>query len=740
MGIPLKFTPDINAGTHNNTVLHSGTTVRIADVEKKYDKLGGVYVAPPSGNFISMSIDPIPPYVRVGSCAEKFTITKEAYLSSFSMFIALFKTTVPSLIAEFRLSIWTDSLGSPGTKLTYWDRDEIVPSGTGFKQFTLSFPTLATYVLSPGTYWYSLTLKNGSSSMYYAAPYIVPNTYSGNGFATTHPDPKFASVSESSWSVMSNYYNPPYFQAGMYMQALINITTNTTSSTGTWTSTIYDSKAKYSGIPTLHQTVYNDAPQAVSRTRTVTTIIEASDSSSFDLLEDPSPLSQTLVDANEFTYLSLSGKRYWRIKEILYTSNKKYDPNDTYNPETILSATPIFYNLYLKFPTVGEWISDKINCTSDVTSYNSLDVISETPTDTSVVITVASSTDGITYPDGYVSFGSVIMRKYLKIKATLNGKSDGTVTPWISSIAFKWTVVGNFVSSVINTGITPPGWDIFQVESSGSAVIKMRSSATSLPLQPPITEPPNFYTVTNGDFPPVTIPPLQYTQWRVTLTSTADSVSYVSFVVINWFIVNISSIRVASIFYDKDYYLSAAESTSEINNIVIVLDRNNRWRLYKDIDINTFSFFYNDPYFGSAAEGTVLRFLDSSTDNGTNIEMDLRTKAFDFSTEDVENQEFVKILEKVYVKLLGTGASFQAYYSVDEGVSFLPLYDQIGNTTWTFPNDNKLHYQRLRPNYTSSIPIGRTLMLQLVNNDENRVSVDEFKLYAFIRQGEPING
>src|SRR6185295_17805250 len=149
--------------------------------------------------------------------------------------------------------------------------------------------------------------------------------------------------------------------------------------------------------------------------------------------------------------------------------------------------------------------------------------------------------------------------------------------PDISYIALKWTITANLVSNAIDTGLTPPaGWGVFSTSeqlNGGTLTYQMRS-ATSLVLLSSAT----FFNVTPGAFPPITVVPLQFTQWKVIITTTADNVPQVDSVTVRWFVNITASIRCASIFVEGRYIVSAAQIGSLTNDIIFELDINGLWR------------------------------------------------------------------------------------------------------------------------------------------------------------------
>src|SRR6185436_4279978 len=278
--------------------------------------------------------------------------------------------------------------------------------------------------------------------------------------------------------------------------------------------------------------------------------------------------------------------------------------------------------------------------------------------------------------------------------------------------------------------------------SGGNSITLVTSDATNLPVSGPTLtggvdslSNSTFFNVTSGTFP-TSVPVFQFVQWKVIITANADNTPKIDDVTVSWFIELINSIRVASLFYNGRYYLSAAEFNEDTNNLIFVLDLDEKWRVYRELNIATFSYFLNLPYWGSALEGSVFRFLEGANDNGTSIALDIRTKAFDYSTGYKDNSEMVKVPIDLLLQGKNTGAAFEASYSVDEGQTFLPLYLNSGATTFTSSIANTNFYVYFRA--ASDEGQGRTVMYKITSDDDNAVEVHSIKASSLVRTQMPI--
>lgn len=608
--------------------------------------------------------------------------------------------------ASLRYDVYTDSGGLPGSLIASVLTTLATGSVTVFQSAVTA--TLNT-TLAVGTYWVGAKLMNSSASYHYEG-FVGRN----DGTSTSGNTGVIARTrsANGAWVGVQDLTASPQTVTGFSMNAAFN--QFQISQTGQWTSTVYDSKSIYiGGTMSLVQDI---STQSSPATATVQSYVEGSnDQSAWTIVHTAaSNLDGTQTFAG-------SAFRYWRVRSVLTTNNAIY-----------FQFQPILYSVQIRFATTAIWISNGIDLSSEVTTYNSLDSVSSIPGGTGLVIEVATSANDIAYTS-FGPIGSATVQRYLRIRVTFTTDVANSTTPVLTSLLLKWTVVASLISSQINTGITPSGWDVFQISFTGNVQVFMRSGASPAALLAA-----TFYSVTNGNFPPVTVLPLQYTQWKVVLTSTADSLPVVADVTINWFIGTPSSIRTASIFVDGRYFLAAAELGETFNNILIMLDLNFKWRIYRGLSVATFSYFFNRPYLGLSTTGQIRKFLDGKTDAGTAIEVDVRTKAVDYSTKYKDVAEKSKIPMEVILLVTGTGATFQLYYSLDEGETFSLMQTNLGATSYTSTTDMKTNTVRFKPNSTVNINTGLTIMYRVYSNDLNDVEIIGLKTKAFVREGDPV--
>lgn len=481
---------------------------------------------------------------------------------------------------------------------------------------------------------------------------------------------------------------------------------NGVATSGIWIGPSYDSYADSAVSATIaHSGVFPTDTSSI-------TTVEASDVDDFS----SGVISQAFNNLNGSSALSLSNKRYWRVLIQLSTTNDR--------------VTAQIGSVTLAFSTTGTWISDVVDHTTDITSFSALSIASTVPSGASAVVEIATSSDNLSY-SAFTSLGSAVVQRYSKIRVTITTNGSNTESAVVTSALFTWVLVSNLQSSAIDTGNIPAGWDIFQSQfaaNGGTVQFFFRTAATA----PGLTA-ATYLTVTNGQFPTNSV--LQFAQWKVIITSSADTVPTVDSVTINWFISTTNSIRVASIFYNRSYYLSAAEYNQTTNNLMIVWDGEGNWRIYRGIFANTLGFFFNDPYYGSSTVGRFVKFLQSNTDSGATIEMIVDTKSIEF-----EDSDHTKILRKLYLRGHNTGAAYQVSFSLDGGNTFHLMIDETtGLTTFTTSSNNLHFYRRFIPNFELGQPTaGKQIMFRITENTVASVMLESLKAEVWIRSGELI--
>lgn len=625
--------------------------------------------------------------------AQPVLIPRAGTMTSISVGIG---ASIPSnaTYQKYRLCVWRDAGGVPGTQIYTGPTGTQASAGVVIKTEAVSISCSTNETIWIG--------------MERVTPF--PNFDCNFAVTTSTSIPGTAKMfSAGSWV---NIDPAPF--SGTHGQVSYVFAVTPIAKNGSWTSPIFNTNSLNLLLSSLTVNYFSLTNYG---TKGQTFIVEAStDGIGFTQIYTSSSLTSFSAS------ISLSGQRYYRFRMLMSTTDDRETNALTY--------------IQLSFPNPVDWISAPIDCSADVTSYNSLDIVSSVPSGTSVAINVATSSDNITY-SSYGPIGSATVRRYIKIKATLSKNGTGTSTPTISSLILKWTIIANLLSPIIDTAANPPaGWDVFLAQyatNGGTLQFQMRSAATSGAI-PAAT----FQTITPSEFPYL-VTPLQFVQWKIIITSSDLHVPTVDSMTIQWFISIVASVRPASIFVDGRYYVALAELNQTTNNLIIQLDLNAKWRRFAGLSISTFSFFFNRPYFGLSTSGQIRKFLEGTNDAGTPIEFDVRTKAFDYSTPYKDIGEKYKIVNEVIVHAKNTGAALQIMYSVDEGANWYPMYDINGNSTYQTTSDNTDFFLRVKPIWTSGVPIaGQHLMYRIYSNDLSTVQVHTIKMTAMVRTRPPV--
>ncbi len=586
---------------------------------------------------------------------------------------------------NFRARVWADSFGALGSVLASGSIRTIGAAEAPTSELLVTAPALA--ITAGQTIWIGLEYLDGTNGL---------NSFGGVPSSAGSGSYRYEGANSGT-------------VAGRDLQCAYTFSQTAIPTSGQYTSETHDTRSEnIDGTLTLtHAGTY-------PATTSCTTLLDAS--------PDGSTWTNVLSTANQngaqtVALSAASLYRYFRVRLLPTTTDDR--------------NVPILEPATLKFPTTAVWVSEEIDCTANVTAYEALTASTTIPAGTSVTVEAASSnTSGAGY-SAYAALGSTTVRRYFKAKLTITADTADELTAVVSSLTFNYRIVANFVSAAIDTSTVPAGWDVFQAVAAangGTLLLEMRTASSGGGLAAA-----SYATVTNGAFPTNT--PLQFAQWRATLTSTAGAVPTVESVTVNWFISTVDSIRAASLFYNKSYYLSVAEVGESVNNIIIELDGDNKWRIHEDVAAATLGLFFNDPYYGSAEEGTFVRWLTGSTERGDNITMDIRTKAFDFG--DLTKR---KVQGNFTISGRKTGATFAVSYSPDAGTTYYPFVDNAGATSFTVAevDDMTPFIKRLRPR-SADVYFGPSFIYRVVSSDSHAAEVNELRTEVLVREGAVID-
>lgn len=680
MGVPLTFAPTMASGTLSNLVL-SGSNLAMT-VASPANSQGAGYGGAVTPRYRTA------PSLSVTRLAQSFIPDRSGTITSIGAQVLLF----PGTSRSSNCSIYSDSAASPGSSLYSFLPSQLT---NGAHQ---SASWSGSYHVTAGTrYWFVYEATDSDPNGYLQ----VGKSAGGDTYNTGVVTAKGRNPAGGH----PNFWDDLVDSTGAALPVLasnISFTLDPIAKTGTWVSPVYDSLSVAAVATALSQTA--TLPTGTSYTTKVET-------ASNDLMTT-NYTSSTQSNVNGTVSLSMTNRRFWRVTVTASTTDDRVSP--TIAPLTI------------SYSNTATWVSEVVDHTADILTLDALTLSSVTPLGTTATMTIATSADNITY-SAFTALGSAVARRYSKVRVDLTG--TGTTTPTVTSILFRWSVRATFTSSAIDTINTPAGWGIFQSTfdtNGGTATFKIRSAATQGGLAAAI-----YSTVTNGQIIPVAL--LRWVQWQVILTSSANAVPEVNSAVVNWLITSQLGVRVASLFYNKNYYLSAATYNSPTNNIVFVYDQSGTWKVFQDITASTIGLFFGEPYYGEATGTSLVKWLDSSltTDNGQDIEMDVRTKAYG---DEIGDSSKTKMLRSLIMKVMGTGARVTPSYSVDGGTTFLGMANvDTGSAYYDTPTDGKLHFIRFVP-ASAQTQWDYTIQIQLYNDDEFPVEIHALRARVFLSE------
>mgnify|MGYP001393457743 CR=1 FL=1 len=715
VSVPLAFSTTNAAGSNAGTVI--GT----------YGSFPGMIILPTISNFTGESHTSgatgiiLNPATKV---AQSITPIRAGNITSLIVKTFFIKVINPPQVPSFRLKVWNDNGGVPGTeRFSGTLQTPPIPIGDT-ADFTVQQTGLSIPCLAGEKIWIGVELSNLTT---------VFSAYNANVYSYTTTE--FAGETEM-WNV-GGVWGQKTNGSGVLLKAMSSgygFSSSALSSSGIWTSPVHDSGSLNSALApmSLGQQDLSARTTYLGPLTTTVTYVEGSND-----YNGMFPTWTTVTSFNDLngtsTFTPTASYRWWRTRIVLTTPDNRQGTGGS------PAGTPAIAVGTLKFNTTSTWESPEIDCTQNVTVYNALTVATNAPSGTTATVQIATSaTSGVT--GTYVTYGSHVVRQFVKIKVTLTANTADTVSASLSSILFKWTLVANYKSPAIDTGTAvPAGWDVFlaQLTLNGGAVQFQLSSAPTSGQLGDGGHP--FTNIAVADFP--IVPAYQFVQWKAIITSSDNAVPIVDAVTVQWFIGVASSVRPASIFVDGRYYVALAELNNDTNNLIIELDLFAKWRRLAGISVSTFSYFFNRPYFGLAASGQIRKFLDGTSDSGTPIELDVRTKAFDWSNKYKDVSEKHKIITETIVHAKNTGAALQFQYSTDEGTTWYPFYDNDGNAVIQTDTSGEDFFMRLKPKWDIQGSLeGQRIMYRVYSNDTFAVQVHSLKLTVMVRKHVPLRG
>lgn len=634
------------------------------------------------------------------SVAQSFSVPFAGTVTSFTVQFKYFANTT----GTYKAFIWlNNNFNQPGA-IMYQSTPQAYAATSGLgTDITATFSPSAS--LPAGSYFFGVILTATISGV---RSILTVNT----GTITTGTAPAGTICSNRvpqggtpfvDWEPCTDNTGGPHIPAFNWQ---LNFSQTAVASSGTWFSTIYDTKSNFPVADFVNNTGTYPGPSSA------TLFVDASNSPTMST----GVTTVSFSNPNGNNAVAISNLRYWRVRYTISTTDNRHTPAVTV-PE-------------LRFQTTGTWVSPTIETTIDGTSFISLPVVQNVPGGTTVLTQIRTSVDGSSWT-AYSDISTAVINRYAQIRITLTTTADDSSTPSVVSAQLNWNLSSTFTSSIIDVGVVPTGWGIFQdvaATNGGFETFYMRSAASSGAI-PGAT----FYTATNGNFPNVLVLPLQFTQWKVILTATPGQLPTVDSVTINYVTgINQSPIRVASLFYNKTYYLAAAELGQTKNNVVISYDFEGNWRLFRDIHINSLSLFFNVPYFADAVQKFLYQWLIPPTGISEAITMDFRTKAF-----DLDDTNRLKSVRSMCVIGLNTGTTIHAYYSVDRGTTWIEMLNTSGQLGYQTTTDGNKFDEYFVPDYSlGSVISGTTIMFRVTSTDAFPCTILSLDIVLYFRAGK----
>jgi hypothetical protein len=671
-----RFAPSLGSGQVNGDVSISGGTSITVPSSNPFSGAGNSF----TGNFVHWGNNANDG--GKGAVAIPFRADRDGTLNSFT-------TTWNSGSGGIQVGmyIYSDNGGNPGSQLAV-SPTTYTGGSLGGASFAFSLS------LTAGTiYWAIINVNNRSFGN------IISDTRIGSSNQNLHPNglhTKFQVISHS-----ENWTGHPWGDYADYMYGAFAFTYTPVAKSGSWTSPVYDS-GSLTALPTNLSLT-----GSYGATATGSVVIYASPNANMS-----GYVSQTISTPNGTYAVTLSNYRYWQIVQNISVTD---------NINGVSQGTPL-----MLFNTTATWISQPIDTTTDNTSWDSLTYTGNIPLGTSVALTIATSTNNISYTS-FGPIGSALIQRWAKVQLVLTTDGGNTTSPSISSVTLTWNISATITSNGIDTGTDPAGFNTFQWENPnpgvGTITFSLRTATTLIGLASA-----SYVTVANGNFPNLTA--LRFVQWKAVLTASSNNVPEITSVTVSWFTsTGQAGVRCASIFYNKTYYLAVATVGSTYNNLILQLDQFGKWRIQKDTSVGTFLSYFNTLYFTDGISGLIFNGFIANTDNGAAIEMDVRTKAW-----NAGNDLFLKVPRALKITGIHTGTTIRAYYSPDRGTTWYEMLNEAGTTGFVTNVSGDEFIVLFVPDGTT-LNSGRTLIYRIVSSDVYPCSIINFVPSFYSRKG-----
>ena len=264
-------------------------------------------------------------------------------------------------------------------------------------------------------------------------------------------------------------------------------------------------------------------------------------------------------------------------------------------------------------------------------------------------------------------------QEYYQYKADFS-TSYSTQTPILDDIQLAALSTGTWDSAVLFLGTKLTSWGQFGIQSElsdntsvnyfvRSGTYAFAQTSTSIPW---VAQPNNLnIAVSTADY--IQVRAVSTVTTTPLMTISSDTIS-LDAITINWHEGSVG--RVASLYFDKNYFLSVSLSTASAgNDTTLVLQRTGKWTIFSGPSWGVLSLYNFLPYSGSGlSDGAISRIMVDGTydDAGSTISAYATTKDFQF-----DNQNGWKVFRQLYLESAPVfgGGTLTTTYSMDKSTN-----------------------------------------------------------------------
>lgn len=241
----------------------------------------------------------------------------------------------------------------------------------------------------------------------------------------------------------------------------------------------------------------------------------------------------------------------------------------------------------------------------------------------------------------------------------------------------KSIVTPTYTSEILNSSNEWKQWGVFNVNDDGTISYYAKTSTSSYAS--------NFsdWGILEDDYE-INNSTGQYMQIKAEFDNDSSSTLYDYLV--NYYDTN--NVPMIGVAYNQRYYLSVMDGTSTVNNSMLVLQKNNEWSKFDNINVGAANVIKNYLYTGDARNTGYVYRQDVNniyTDNGRSYNSYWTTKVFDFNNPVTE-----KTYNTMWAIAKNTGNEISIKYRLDGSTGTwtsktLNLYNDYGIKTEKIP-------------------------------------------------------